>query len=355
LEGRITLYTNDGVPLAEVSGQAPRTWLLNKFGQAKIRIPLSAYKSADHPDGALLPTDTQIGNLVLIEHDRVGPWAGILALPQTFDEMSGEAELTAYTAEWLLKYRMVEARFAGTRGQIFEDLLQAANEVPGPDFQVGTLYRDGESFPLAAGKQPNIYDMIVGNLGGDRAGHDWGLTHAFTADGRLYFVGHWYGIRGEYRPNVALIEGHNMQLPSGAVLTYDGEILNDVKTKGEKEREGQHRGKPEQRRRDWTSIGQYGVFQQLLLVEATSETEVGDIAVTTLAEQAQPRKRFRVEALDINDSFDFLHLGDVIPVRFVRAGFFSGQLGMETDVRIIGKAFDETEGYMTLTVEESVI
>ena len=70
---------------------------------------------------------------------------------------------------------------------------------------------------------------------------------------------------------------------------------------------------------------------------------------------SEEARGFRVEALDINNSFDFIGLGDVIPVRFVRAGFFSGQLGTEAEIRVIGKAFDESEGYLTLTVVESVI
>jgi hypothetical protein len=357
MEGRITLYSNTGVALAEVQGTAPRGWLLNKFGQAKIRLPLSEFKSADYPSARLDERHVQIGNLVLVEHDRVGDWAGVITTPITDDVMSGEKELTAYTAEWLLLFRIApRGRIVGTRGQVFQQLIQFANDVPGPRFGVGMIYGGGGNVkPFRPGRHPSIYDSIMGKMSGERAGHDWGLTHAFTEDGRLYFLGNWYGTRGEYRPNRALIEGHNMRVPSGAALAVEGEIINEIRIIGEKERPQQSGGKPGVTQRDTASIEQYGIFQKKRGYEETDLAEIGDYGTTILNEQAQPRRRFIVEALDVNNTFDWLQLGDVIPLKLYRAGFSGGQLGIDTDLRILGRAFDETEGYLKLAVEESVL
>lgn len=352
----MTFYDNTGVPLAEVAGTAPRAWLLNMFSQAKIRIPLSEFESADYPSGRLHYSDVKVGNLILIEHDRVGPWAGMLAFPQTFDEQSGEVELTAYSGEWVLLYRRTnlnEKPVEGTRGQLFERLIWAANDVPGPGFRTGQLFGSGEVLKKRIYKGASIYDMIVGGLSGERAGNDWGITPGFDNNGRLYFQCHWYGVRGEKRPNFRLEEGHNLQIPGGAALVYEGEIINDIEVRGNKDRAGGAR--PRDTLQNDASIAEYGYFQKRLSVDATDETEVGDTAVTMLAEQAQPRKRFLVEALDVNNSFDFIHLGDVIPLKLHRAGWLGGILGHETDIRVIGQSFDETEGYLSLTVEESVL
>lgn len=352
----MTFYDNTGVPLAEVAGTAPRAWLLNMFSQAKIRIPLSEFESADYPSGRLHYSDVKVGNLILIEHDRVGPWAGMLALPQTFDEQSGEVELTAYSGEWVLLWRIApwsRETVKGTRGQLFERLIQFANDVPGPGFRIGQVFGSGEVLNTRTNSGISIYDSIVGGLSGERAGNDWGITPGFDNNGRLYFQCHWYGVRGVKRPNFRLEEGHNLQIPGGAALTYEGEIINQVHVVGEKARPLGSR--PRDTAQDDTSIAEYGYFQKRLKVDATDATEIGDTAVTTLNEQAQPRKRFLVEALDINNSFDFIQLGDVIPLKLHRAGWFGGVLGQETDIRVMGKSFDETEGYLSLVVEESVL
>lgn len=328
---RIIFYDRAGVPLEEIAGRARCRWALNDVGTARITIPLTEPK--------LRAEVIRYGNFVRAQHRTAGDWAGVIRTPETWTDSA--VEVTALTAEALLRDRWGKTRLEGSAGERFAALIELANTEEDTRLRVDEVDDYGPTLRERVDFEP-LLDVLRRTHETD--GGDWGVEPALDALGHLIFKASWYARRGVRRAET-LREGHNVAL-AGRILVAQGEIANDVFAFDD-------RAAPTERRTfrvvDEASITQFGLRQAVIAVVGEAPDSVSAAARAELARRRALRRVFMPIVVEPTpgDIYPFLGLGDTVGLQWVRAGF-----GIETRVRILAKEFDDTEGKMPLVVEE---
>ena len=134
---RITVYDRAGNALAELIATASRAWKLNEYGQAQIELSTR--------EAAVKEETLRYGNLVLIEHETLGEWGGVIDTPRAWS--AGSVLVNAYSAEYLLTFRRgpVVKKLNGTAGAIFSAILRTANGAGDLRVSEGEIYQGGQA------------------------------------------------------------------------------------------------------------------------------------------------------------------------------------------------------------------
>lgn len=336
---RTTIYSREGVPIAEIDVACARSWKLNRYGEATFTLAIT--------DPKCTAENLRFGNYITIEHESLPTWGGVIDVPRTWGP--GKVTARCYSAEYLMTWRRGEdeKKVDGTGGQIFRTLVADANAAENLLLVPGSIFTGGPSAPKKM-RCANFYEAIT-QLSKDTSG-DWSIDPVIGDDNRLTFSANWYEKRGEARNDTfRLREGHNIGLIEQPMVEQ-GRILNDI--------EGYGQGAKWDSRdtvavKDTTSIGRYGLRQTSVGFDVDSKAALQSAVESKLAREKEPRKTFRVEALDVGETFGALRIGNVMTVELLTTGFADyGGFGTIAPVRITGISYDELEGKTVLTFQE---
>lgn len=330
---RIELYSREGVKLTEVQGTSVSSWVLNGIGQARIVIPKNS---------GLTEKELQFCNGVRIRHSVAGDWGGEIYTQRDWYEDTWA--VTAYSAEHRLKRRTPAlTSYTGSAGDILTQIITDANLLQDTGIDLYDAFSGGESWTETA--NANLLELLIRIQA--RSGQDWGFEPVLNASNRLRFNAYWYEARGSAW-NFALEEGVNIEAPQGVpFLSEQGEIVNDLTL-----RSYAGSATTDINVTDAASQATYGLSQSLQSVAIPTGLNGAQYASVLLAEKTAPRRTFNPVALNVNNTFNYLGLGDTVRLKTKRYGWTGSGLGDSTRVRVLAKEYDERTGKMQLVVDE---
>jgi len=335
-----TIYSRKGIPLADITAQFSRSWIINGVGMCKFDMAITDPKCREQY--------LQFGNLLHIQSDNVIPWVGIIDTPRKWSP--GVVSVTAYTANKLLEWRRGDSitEVTSDPGGMFLELIRTSNRAGDTQFITGRVNRTGAHLTekLDMSKLLTETKRIA-----DFYGREYDITPNVAGD-TLVLNANFYVKMGQYRD--FLLDNHNTEATDGMdILTEQGTIINDLLGYGSG--------------MTWESKGtinlnnalsdaKYGTRQA---VKGFSDTESGTIEEKTLnylKSKMNPRKTLNLSVLNVNNAWKQIHLGDTFPVRLVSYGFKSNNtFGVEMDYRINQIAIDESQGKMVISADEDVV
>lgn len=336
---RTLVFDRYGAAVGELDAHVDRVkWRLNKTGSAKVAVAKT--------DGKATRDFLRFGNRVLMQFDNGLPdWGGVIVPPRGWDV--GKVELTVRGAAEVLDGRMTDSSrtFVTTpAGTIFRTLIEEANAVLDTGIDVGTVWAGG------AERSPATYhyDRLLPKVRAlaTLTGNDFAIVPVLSG-GVLRFEASWYERRGADRPNVALVEGHNVEVTRFQEV---GPIVNHWAGFGEGATWGD---KPKAEDSDLVSRGEYGLWQngRAFTGVVYEETLEGNLA-ELLSESKAPRVRVGLWASDIAPArFRDYGVGDRVELRLHSYGFSGAGLGYEATVRVVEREFSPATNRCALVVE----
>lgn len=334
---RITVFRNTGEKCAELEAVIPRSWVLNRAGQAQFTLPASG----PYFRGDVL----RYGNYLLVESDTVPTWGGVIVSPLGWSV--GSCTFTAFSAEALLQGRWtVRAdNLHGNPGEIFEQLIHMVNAHGGYPIRVGSVWKGGLSHVHKV-RGEMAYDNLA-ELS-DNTGGDW-WVEPVEEGGRLAFYAHWAQQRG-LSTNFALHLDVNCELPSGEILSRQGPIVNYIYAYGQ----GVNwKEAPHVDVRDDASIARYGLWQAFIQYAVKDEAGLIEAATAELARTSELFSPYSVVALPVGDAYKYLRPGNFVDLILPGVGFNpDGTVGVATRARVTGMSYDETDGKMPVILAE---
>lgn len=337
---RVQMFDRHGTALGELDGElGPVSWRLNQVGKATLAVAKTDPKAT--------ATMLHLYNRVLIEFDNGLPdWAGVVIPPRKWS--GSEIELTLRDGGELLHYRMTDhgRYFEGSpAGTIFQRLIEEANAIAETGIVIDSVWAGG-----TARYKDYHYDDLLDAIEvlTEQTGYDFAITPVFES-GTLSWKASWYEERGEDRPNVALIEGHNCEV---AQFEEQGPVINHWAGVGEGSTWAE---KPKTELQDTTSQNLYGLRQEARVFSGVVNlnTLEGNVAAL-LAESKAPSRRLEIQAINLAPAgFGDYDVGDRVRVQLHSYGFQGKELGYDQAVRVLAREFDPKSGQCTLVVEES--
>lgn len=330
---RVCLYDGMGRFMTEVETAVKRSWVLNDYGKCEFSLGVNDEKCR----GDYL----RYGNFVVVEHERLPVWGGMVDPPRKWDGVS--VAVTAYGGCYGWVYRRMAAPrvLSGSAGSIFRQLVEASNAESPTLVRVGDVFAGGESFEREFDTSA-IYDHVM-ELVAD-SGEDFDVAPVVDG-GRLWFGAHWRKQLGVFC-GLALEEGHNLEEGSG--LTERGRIYNDVVGYGSG---STWESKETARVFDDVSRTRYGVRQVSRSMNTNVPGTVRAQAVGFLAGVKGAEVVPDLGVLDVGGAWGDLRVGNVVGLRLLNMGFNGGGVGFDGKVRILGMRYEDGDGAVSVKCE----
>jgi len=338
MASRVMIYDQGGAALAEVEASVTRSWVLSDVGEAAVTLAITDAKCRQEV--------IEFGRLVVVEHDRLPAWVGVIDVPRDWSRM--KVIVKSLSAEQIFHYRVPPAvkTLTGTAGALFAEMLAIAN------LQGDTLMRPGEIYLGGQTRQETInLTRLLAEIKrvSNRSGHEWGVTPEIGTDGRLTLRAHWWERRGGMVDDLALEEGWNIEATDD-VLSEQGEIVNWLMGYGDG---ATWASRPIVIRQDDDSIARYGLHQDARAYDGvTSPATLEASVLADLARLKQPRRTFGLTALDVGNTFTRVGLGNILRLRLISTGFTGDASGLEATVRVRAMEYKEAENKLDLVVDE---
>lgn len=212
---RTLIANRSGYVLGEIEPSITSIpFLLN--GISKITVSV--------PKAQATKTLLKYGNfIVFLFENGLPPWAGPIMPPREWT--NGFVAFDVYSAEMLLKYRVTGKNkifVSKTVGQIFTGLINEANSIFPTRVTLGDVWEGGNTFTRDYHYQ-SILDILVSDLS-KLATADFDVKPVFDyAANRVSFTANYYERKGSKKPQIALIEDHNIL---DATRREQGPIIN---------------------------------------------------------------------------------------------------------------------------------
>lgn len=339
MSSRISVFNKSGYKLAELDGNMRRSWMISAYSEGKLTLSLE--------DSKVTRQNLNFGNYLVVEHDSLPIWGGIIVPPREWERNT--VTVTAQSGEFLLTIRNGPAwgKWEGHGALMLKQMIDYSNS------HGGTLLKIGEYTPMKPWMSKTqdwtkMYDRIKELV--DISDQEWSVTPKFDVFGQLYFEANWFPKMGTER-FITLLEGNNLET-TGKILIEQGTIVNELLGIGGGSTE---ESKVFTTARDDDSIDDYGLFQSS---EVFGDDTWGSFVSSvdgSLARSKQPRNTWDLTALNVNDLFDHVRLGDTFPIKMLQAGWKSdGTLGFEGKVRVLGMTYDDISNKLDLVADEVI-
>lgn len=329
MASRIRLFDRSGILLYEAGAPAFRDWIINDIGNANFTIKAHG-----------LEKYVAFGNYITIEHDKLDTWVGVVTTPRPWD--ARVITVNAKSVMWMFGQRVGNYKqpVSGSWGAVFSQIIAVVNNAELTPLQIGA-YDDGVVFSSVV-DMSNVYTYL------QRA-----LTQSGTRlDFRPVIVDGKLTIYADLEPtlyttsDLRLEEGLNIK-EGTSVLIEQGEIYNDVTILAI----GLQQNRFTARAVNTQSIEKYGL-RQILFSEGQSQADVDRLAVIRLAQYDHPRATLGLVAMDQENTFPKLRLGNSAAVELKSKGYLNNGFGFRgtTYIRVI--QFDDRTGEATLVCQE---
>lgn len=330
----------NGQIIAELNPDVgPISWRLSNVGQLGFSLAKT--------DSKAIEDYLHFGNRVLIQFDNGLPnWGGVIDPPRNWS--NGLIECTAYSAEYLFSMRTSgknKVYSGATVGNIFRDLIEEANGVSHTGIVLGSIFSGGDGYTVDY-HYTNLLSIFRNYLTDALSDFDFEVA-ASDNNGTILFTANLYERKGSDKLNYLLVEGTNAEVTK---LSEQGQLVNVWDFPGAGNDWGSDRqvGHAE----DSTSIERYG-YRQGSEVQSNIKSllQLDALAATALAESKDPHNMIDILALNLAPAaFGDYDIGDSLRLIAPSIGFS----GLDTTVRIIGRAFSPSSGTCELVVREEL-
>lgn len=340
----IHVFDRQGKRLGEFAQDAQREWMTNEAGGCEIRVSLKGQLS--RLGAARLAKMTQFFNLVYIPHDHLPGWCGVI-----LEHGSGNEILTirCLSAEQLLSFAVPERAetIKGSSGAIWRRMIEIVNSQLDYNLEPGEVWEGGSQREETV----EMVDILSeAQRVADRAACQFEVV-GMVDGSRLRLIANWYKDRGARAGR--LVEGVNIALPSGEIIRRSvAKMANRVTAVGNG---GTNKSRPTYRIEDEASAARWGRLWWCEVYDNVSQTGTLERhARELLAERARPETLLRLNALDVNDTFSWLRLGNVADVRLIWNGITDdGAIGYSGLFRIQAMRYREGSDQIELVLEET--
>lgn len=342
-------FGKSGKMIDEIIVRAPRTWVLNGWGETKIIIGYDETK--------LQKNTIEVGNYVLIISDNpdIPVWGGIVEFPRKWTKNG--LEITAYTGERIFKRRCsVQSNLVlkGTAGSIFAQIVQHANTI-----EHTRVFISPHIFTGGKERQESLNFSVLSDdimRVSERSKNDWDVEPVLNeSNNELSFEANWYFEKGETLNDIVLEEGKNIELRDDSSLIEGGVVANWVVGFGDGATWDE---KPFTIKRNFESQDTYGLIMRPKEFSGNKNTSTLEQNTTTYLDgYAFPRNKNDVRVINDNDHvFQYIRNGNKFPIILHSFGFLPNterQFGSSGFVRVIGFGYDEEDGKIDLVLEDT--
>jgi len=333
----IRIFNRAGTELTEIEARARRSWILNDEGDCFFTLAIRDSKAKEE----LL----QYGNLVLIEHDELPDWAGVIDLdPAERVWRGGSLDVSAYSLERLLKSSDSPIlKVTGTAGSIFRQVIDVYN------MEAESIMLPGEIWLGGTQREETLGDSCFTHVKrvSERANNDWNISHRLEG-GKFKLYANYYEQRGAKTERL-LYDGKEGNIEKvDTALSEAGPIYNiitgysDASTTGTRQKVTL---------RNEESIEIFGPRRNSLTFSGVTElATLTKNTQSTLDNYAYPYKQAGLTVLNKGNIFGTLEVGNVLDLRLSKSGFLGGALGYEAEVKIISMQYSGTPDKVALGV-----
>jgi len=357
MASRIRIFDHFCKLLVEIDAPTtPRSWILNGYGRCEFSVGYMKDIPIDIPyiPDKVLIQNFQYGNLIYIEHipsvdesdnqnGKLLDWIGIILPPRSWDY--GIMHVTAYSAESILAFRaMPFLKVSGTPKVIFSQILKYAH-VKAKNIIIQPGQIDDLSLTFSDDLRTNAYDHIKKLI--KDSNMDWSITGNVNNKNELELYANLYyqkGIdTGFYLSNT------NTEL-SSPLLTEQGTPSNQVFGYSHAQTE---RGRFQTEVIDQSAMDDYGPLQlNQTYVGKHDPTSINNAAQSRIDKRSRPVKMIKRIALDYQNTFDYLNVGNTVIIKDISVGFNpNGGFGFESEVRILSMDYNDLSNKTSLNVE----
>lgn len=337
MTSRITVHDRQGRPLSEIEAVFNRSWVLNNYGTGTITLTTR--------DMNTLENILQFGNLIYAEHDKLPDWVGVIDQPRTWGNETVAITVYgyAYLLNWFITPKVMTT--SGSGGSIFKKLIDIAMNTYKCDYlSYDDVYGGGSTYDV----EFNFYSVFqaLKTLMGKTNGNFY-FDPYLNDKNELKINVNYYQKMGSAQ-DFTLYEGTNLAMV-GTPLREQGKIANMVTVYGDGSKWS---SRASATATDPDSISLYGQRHIVYYSANKTNTQLSAEAKNKLKLLSKPRQSFKCEAIDIDDTFQWLKLGDTLWVEYYTAGFTDGALGKRGAIRIKQMDFDEARNKVVLYGDE---
>jgi hypothetical protein len=331
----IQVFDRRGLKIAEVLASCNRAWVRN--GIARAVFTLSIFDAKCREDVL------RYGNMVLIEHQKLPAWGGVIDPPREW--RNGQVTITAYDGLRLFGYRVAqrEQLLRGSAAVLIRKIYELAQQDMPLPIEIGVLEDDDHPREETVGGNPLLDDLIRIV---ERANGVLQLTPMLSM-GRMRF-------RVDYHTNppttmdILYLDNHNLRV-EGQTLVEQGAIVNDMLGLGDGLTWD---SRPRYREVDEDSINLYGLRQGVL--HAQGVTQIGTLTrgvKAALALSRQPEMVLDLQVVDVGDAWSRLRPMAPVRVRLTSAGFIGDKVGFQATGRVVGMEYNEAAQSVRVVLE----
>jgi hypothetical protein len=337
----ITLHRrSDGAFLTTIETATVRSWTINERGQCMFAFSLTEAKSIRKYMGSR--------NLIHINHTSLPAWAGVIETDEKWND-GEEVEYTAWSAESLLMSRCPDSGLisAGSPGALYTKLINLANEREDLLIRCADIYQGGGDADTTLDGS-NLFEVIQDMA--KRRKLEFSILPKLSVDNSLSFTANLYQRQGSAK-GLILQEGYNIRR-TGNVLRTQRRVINSLTGNGDNGTES----RPTYTETDLGSVGLYGLMEGVQDYSGVTELATVQAHVSeNLKTLRYPRRTFNLVALDVDNTFAALRLGNVLRLKAKSFGWDGdGNIGTDTTVRILGMRYFDLLNECELTVDEVV-
>lgn len=327
---RVLYFSLNGALAGEIQADCSRSWAINAGSETTIVLAAGQIASG-----------LNFGRLILVEHEHLPGWAGVIDTPWM---ATLPALMTVYSAEYLLQMRCPDdpAVLVGTTGDIAQALLEMANEQEQLPIVPGDIDEDGErEEPI---DQRPIWEQLREIV--ERSGMELRMRPQL-ADGQIVVymdIRQRLGIDTQYLLHDG--DGANLEILDAVI---GGEIHNRVIGIGDQATKSARIVS-----RPWLdddSIKAYRLRSEVIQVSGPSQSSLEQAAQVELAYKARPVLTLTVNALDVDQTFSYLDLGNLVMVHASRVYLPRGVVGWRGPMRITSMSYDEPGNRVNMELE----
>lgn len=324
MPGLKTIYGRDGVPLTDIRASVIRSSLLNDIGEAVFMVSTSSRKCKRD--------FLEIGNYIVIQHDTLPDWVGIIDMPRVWH--NGYVEVHAYEVPFILQYRLtpLNAEITGTPGAKVKQLLAYANAMGDTLIVPGNISNAGISAAeyVKAGVYTHLKNLSKNNQ------MDWVCSPQIDTSGKLNVQLDWMEKAGVVT-TLELAQGHNV-IHGDTPLEESGEPVNYVEAVPDTRLNNKYTG-------IYSEPMPYGLRAIRKVYSGVKDNGLLALYARTHVEQnISPVASTPLTVVDTGNTFIQIGLGNVVKNRYTSVGFDADGLGVETLLRILGWRFNESAG-----------
>lgn len=329
----------------------PRSWILNGSGKAEFSIGFDP--SIPQVNQLLQERYFQYGNLVHIEHlpslnvdgskrGKLPDWTGIILPNRDWD--LGVCHITCYSAESILIFRaMPYVSIKGTPKVAMQQIINIVHErAKNIVFQRGVMDDLPLTFPDDL--RTNAYDHIQKLI--KNSGMDWDVTGSIEGNQLKMYINLYNrkGIDTSLR-----FTNLNSEVTS-PLLSEQGTPSNQVY--------GYSQAQTANGRYNSEAINQgafddYGPLQlNQVFVGLHDATSVFNATKARVDERGRPVLRVTRNAIDIDNTLDYLNTGNTVLLKDSNVGFSpDGGYGFEARVKILSMSYNDLSDRIPLNIE----